>query len=110
MLVSNPDIARHRASFGQESLGKGKAVSWVYVDEEASVNGECYSNAFAEDSVFKENREFELDFEKGWNMIEYEILETFEDKTGRVHAKEVKWSTVDEVPDDVKWTFIPLER
>ena len=110
MPTSNPAIAESHAAFSSKSSGKGKYVEWVYFDKQAKVNGECYSNRFADSSTFKESHQFNLDFNKGWNLVQHEIQETFEDQSGKIHAKKIRWSTIEQVPEDIEWIFIPHTR
>ena len=108
--VSNPAIAKWLTSYKQESTAKGKYLEWVYLEDEADVKGECYSHGFTNNDVIQQDYHFNLDLKKGWNLVQHEIQETFEDKQGKVHPKEIEITTITEVPDDVQWTFIPMER
>lgn len=79
-------------------------------DEKASVNGECFSTKFADSETFKEKHHFNLNFKKGWNLVEHEIQEVFKDKTGKIHPTKIQWKVVEEMPEDVQWTFIAETR
>ena len=110
MPVSDPSIAKWVASFGEESVSKGKYVEWVYFDEEAGVTGECYNHKFADNDTFKENHTYNLEFKEGWNMVQNEILETYEDQSGKSYPKEISWSIVNKIPEDIQWTLVPFDH
>ena len=110
MPVSNPAIAEHHASFGKESTGKGKYVQWVYFEDKARVSGKCSTTKFAyTDSThtsFQENRHLDLNFKRGWNLVEHDIQEIFKDSSGKIYPKRINSHVVETMPKDVQWTFI----
>lgn len=107
--ASDPAIAQWIASNKRESTKQGKYMEWVFLEEEARVNGECYSHTFTNDDVIQEDYQYDLDLKKGWNLVQYEIQEIFEDSQGKTYPKRIEVTTITEVPEDVEWTFIPME-
>lgn len=108
--ASDPAIAQWIASYKQESTAKGKYMEWVFLEEEARVNGKCYSHTFTNDDVIQEDYQYDLDLKKGWNLVQHEIQEIFKDSQGKIYPKEIIVTTVTEMPEDVEWTFIPMEK
>lgn len=108
--VSNPAIAKWLLSYKQESTGKGKYLEWVYLEDEAVVKGDCYSHGFTNNDVIQQDHHFDLDLKKGWNLVQHEIQETFEDEQGKLYPKEIEVTTITEVPEDIEWTFVPAGR
>lgn len=103
--VSNPAIAEWITSYQQDSTGKGKYLEWVYLEDDARVNGECYSHGFLDNDVFQKDYNFDLDLQKGWNLIQHEIQETLQDEQGKIYPKKIEVTTITEIPEDVQWRF-----
>ncbi|GHA48432.1 hypothetical protein GCM10007103_31640 [Salinimicrobium marinum] len=108
--VSNPVIAKWLLSYKQENTGKGKYFEWVYLEDEAAVKGSCYSHGFTNNDVIEQHHEFDMDLKKGWNMVQHEILEIFEDEQGKIIPEQIEITTITEVPEDVQWIFVPSKK
>lgn len=108
MPASSKSIAQYVSS--GKNAETGKYLEWVYLDEEAEVKGDCYSHGFTDNATFKEIHHFDLYLKQGWNIVQYEIQETFEDETGKTYPKEIEWTSVEKIPEDIKWIFTPGRR
>jgi len=108
MPTSNQAIANYFQSYGQENTQKGKYLEWTYLDEPASVNGSCSTNTFTQDSQsFEDVRKYALELKKGWNLIEYEITEVFEESSGKIHPKTTVIQHIENIPAEINWYFSP---
>ena len=109
--VSQPEIAKWLYSYGQDNAVKGYYLQWYFVEEKATAKGECvvptYTGSGEENynSVTITN----LELQKGWNIIKYNITEVFTDAIGQTTPSKIEITSIAELPTDVLWIAINVE-
>ncbi len=109
MPASNEAIANYFFSYGEKNTDMGKYLEWTYLDEPAVVNGTCSTTIFGqtENESYKATKNYSLDLQKGWNLIEYHIKEVFEESTGKIHPKTTEVRLIENIPSEINWYFSP---
>ncbi len=106
--VSDPDIANWLYSYGQKNSALGYYLQWFFVEEEASARAECtmptYTGNDAEN--YNDVTIINLNLQKGWNIIKYNIAEVFTDATGKITPSKTEISRIDRIPDDIQWVVV----
>jgi len=107
MVASSPEFAESVASFGQKDAVKGYVLDWYYLEEPSTVEGTCTIKTVAQnqEGVYNKKTVYDLNFEKGWNLVKYEYAKLYEDSEGKVYPAEIKYETIDEIPEDVQYPF-----
>lgn len=83
----------------------GSYLIWVYANREATYNGTCKVNNFADGDTIQSQKSFDLNLKQGWNLSRFEIEEVFIDKAGYTYPIKTKISTVDKYPGEIQWFF-----
>lgn len=109
--VNQPEIAQWLYSYGQKNSVKGYYLQWFFVEDLASVKGECRIPTYAGDGEEDYNNITitNLELQKGWNIIKYNITEVFTDATNRTSPSKTEITCITEIPADVLWTTIIIE-
>jgi hypothetical protein len=106
--VSNPDIANWLYSYGQKNSAKGYYLEWFFVEEEASANAECAMPTYTgnADENYNNVTILNLELQKGWNIIKYNITEVFTDINGKISPSKTEISRIDQLPEDLQWVIV----
>ena len=48
---------------------------------------------------------YQLEFKKGWNLVQYEIAEIFTDKDGLTYALKTNYKTLDKLPEAIQYFY-----
>ncbi|WP_037317989.1 hypothetical protein [Salegentibacter sp. Hel_I_6] len=109
MPASTKAIANYFFSYGEENCSTGKYLEWTYLDEPATVNGTCSITTFTRtpNESYEAKETYSLDLQKGWNLIEYNITEIFEESSGKIHPKTTEVQLVENIPPEISWHFSP---
>nr|MBI1232101.1 hypothetical protein [Cytophagales bacterium] len=103
--VNNPLVANWLHQDQKGDVGLGYYLLFYFSEEKASAKGTCITAAYT--SLGDENYDkftlFDLEIEKGWNIVQYKIEEVFESKNGGVFPEVIKVSKLDNLPDDLTW-------
>ena len=109
--VSQPEIAKWLYSYGQDNAVKGYYLQWYFVEDSATAKGECVVPTYT--GIDEENYNHvtitNLELQKGWNIIKYNITEVFTDAIGKIVPSKIEITSIAEVPADVLWTTINVE-
>jgi hypothetical protein len=106
--ANTPELATS-SDFGV--FEKGFYLEWIFVEHNSKVTGECAiltGSDNEEDFVSTTTTDVEL--QKGWNIIRYDITEVLTSSEGEAMAKITKISTISELPNDLKWYAIATEN
>ncbi|MBZ9629484.1 hypothetical protein LB465_01735 [Salegentibacter sp. LM13S] len=108
MPASNSAIADYFFTYGEENSGTGKYLEWTYLDEPATVKGDCNTTTFTQmqNESFEATESYSLDLKKGWNLIEYNIANVFEDSSGKVYPKTTEIQLIKHIPSEINWYFL----
>ncbi len=103
--VSEPKIANWLYTYGQDELVKGYYLQWYFVENEASAVGECVIPTYTGngDENYSNATVVNLQLQKGWNIIKYNISEVFIAENGKTYASKTEISRLADLPDEVKW-------
>jgi len=106
--VSNADIANWLYSYGQKNCAKGYYLQYLFVEEEASAKAECTMPTYTgnDDENYNNVTILNLELQKGWNIIKYDITEVFTDKNGKTAPSKTEISRIDSIPDDLQWVIV----
>ncbi|WP_339918255.1 hypothetical protein [Yeosuana marina] len=106
--VNNPDIANWLYSYGQKNSAKGYYLQWFFVEEEASAKAECTMPTYTgnDNENYNNVTILNLELQKGWNIIKYDITEVFTDVNGKITPSKTEISRIDSPPDDLQWVIV----
>ncbi|MGB5172788.1 MAG: hypothetical protein WBN69_15245 [Eudoraea sp.] len=109
MMVNTKDFAEGVRAFGKYQNKEGYYLDMYYFEEAASVKGECSMDSYAvnQEEMYSAKNIYELDFQPGWNIVQYQVIELFKDKDGKTYEKTVIWKTLDKLPKDLQYVFFP---
>ncbi len=102
---NNQQVAEWLKSWGMENAGKGYHLRWYFVEEDASVNGECIIPTYTGngDENYEDLTIVNLALKKGWNTIKTEFEELFTDQNGKTYVSRTVISRIEELPPDLNW-------
>lgn len=108
--VSKPDVAKWLSSYGSENTCIGYYLQWVIVDDAASAIGgsSITVDTGIDDETYNYSTLVNLNFQKGWNIIKYNITETYKDKNGKLLASKMELTSLNTIPEDVEWCVVNL--
>ncbi|QFZ54774.1 hypothetical protein FEZ18_08170 [Oceanihabitans sp. IOP_32] len=94
--------------YSQVDAVKGYYLRWFFAEDKASVKGLYSIPTYTgnEDENYINTTVYNLELQKGWNIIKYEITETFTSQTGKVAASKTEVTKIDEVPEDAQWFLV----
>ena len=106
--ASDMEFAQDFLAFGKFKVRTGYQLDWMYVEEPASVKGNCSLESYAvnAEETYNFKSEYDLDFKPGWNIVKYEILEVFTDRDGKQYVMHERSTVIDSLPEDVEVCFI----
>jgi len=109
--VSQPEIAKWLYSYGQDNAVKGYYLQWYFVENQSSVKGKCEIPTYT--GIGNENYDHvtvtNLEFQKGWNLLKYNILEVFKDANGKTTPSKIEINRIAAIPQDVQWYAVTVE-
>ena len=105
MAASSEEFANYFTSFGQLDAVKGFYLNWYYLEEPASINGQCAVETYARNQKdsYQEIKAYDLDFKKGWNIVKSCVDETFADSDGKTYTSKWTYRTIDEMPAETQF-------
>ena len=105
MAASSEEFANYFTSFGQLDAVKGYYLNWYYIEEPASIKGQCAVEAYARNQKdsYQEIKAYDFNFKKGWNIVKSSVDETFTDSDGKTYASKWTYRTIDRMPDETKF-------
>lgn len=105
-IVSSKAFNESYFSLGKKDFVKGYYINFYYVDEDASVNGECITKSYTIDmkNTVKLITQYNINLIKGWNMVKIEVVETYVDGE-KVRPLITAMSTINNIPEDAKFLF-----
>jgi hypothetical protein len=106
--VNNPIIANWLHHDQKGDIELGYYLMFYFSEEKASAIGTCMTSNYT--GLGEENYDkfmlFELELEKGWNIVRFEIEEVFESKNGRFFPEVIKVTKMENLPDDLIWVRV----
>lgn len=105
-IVSSNAFNESYFSLGKKDFVKGYYINFYYVDENASVKGECKTQSYTIDmkNTVELITRYNVHLKKGWNMVKTEIVETYVDGE-KVRPLLTAFSTINHIPEDAKFIF-----
>ena len=109
--VNQPEIAQWLFSYGQNNVVKGYYLQWYFAENAATSNGACVVPTYTGNGEENYNKLTitNLELQKGWNIVKYNITEVFTDVNGNTTPSKIEVTAIDEIPEDVLWTTIIIE-
>ena len=108
MPASSQEFVAAFRNLGSYTFKEGYSLDWYYVDEAAGVKGSCTVNSGTlSGEMYDRTVHYDLDFKKGWNLVKYEVAKIFTDKDGKTYIENDHYTTISELPSDLKFVFIP---
>lgn len=109
--VSQPEIAKWLYSYRQENAVKGYYLQWYFAEDSATAKGECAVPTYTGngDENYNNVTITNLELQKGWNIIKYNITEVFTDANEKTTFSKMEITRIAELPTDVLWTTINIK-
>jgi hypothetical protein len=106
-LLSSEDFGQSQVFQYQKEPKTGYMIDWYYVEKAAKVGGSCITvNATGNgDETYKRKVTLNLNLHPGWNLVQYEISKVFTGKSGDKFIQNASYSSLDKVPEDVKYIY-----
>jgi hypothetical protein len=106
--VNNPVIANWLHNDQKGDIGLGYYLMFYFAEDQASAKGTCMTSNYTGlgDENYNKFMLYELELQKGWNIVQYEIEEVFESKNGGVFPEVIKVTKLENLPDDLIWVQI----
>lgn len=106
--VNKPLIANwlHHDEKGDVELGY--YLMFYFAEGKASAKGTCMTTVYT--SLGDENYDkftlFDLELEKGWNIVRFNIEDVFESKNGATFPEIIKVTKLENLPEDLQWVRV----
>ncbi|MFZ0489781.1 MAG: hypothetical protein WAM00_06035 [Salegentibacter sp.] len=105
--VSSNQFAQSHVFRYQNEAKKGYMVDWYYFPEPASLVGTCSTQKITDNGEnYQQESHINLNFKQGWNLVKYEVEDTYTSKNGKKYIKELSYTTLNNLPEDVKYLFV----
>lgn len=106
--VNNPVIANWLHNNQKGDVGLGYYLMFYFSEDKASAKGTCMNSNYTGlgDENFDKFMLYELELDKGWNIVQYEIEEVFESRNGGVFPEVIKVTKLENLPDDLTWVRV----
>lgn len=106
--VSTPEIAQWLFSYGEENISKGYYLKWIFTEKPAGVNGICAIPTYTGngEEMYDDILQMNLKLDKGWNVIKYDIVETFTSQNGKVYPSKTEVTKLENLPENLLWQVI----
>ncbi len=106
--VNNPLIANWLHHDQNGEIGIGYYLMFYFSEGKASAKGTCMTATYT--SLGDENYDkftlFDLELEKGWNIVQFEIEEVFESRNGGIFPEVIKVTKLKKLPEDLIWVRV----
>lgn len=95
-------------SYGEGNIAKGYYLRWFFAENDASVKGSCHTTMFTgnEDENYIDTTIYDLEIQKGWNIIKYAITETFTTQSGKIRPSTTEITRIESIPADAQWLLV----
>ncbi|OBX24993.1 hypothetical protein LX77_03364 [Gelidibacter algens] len=95
-------------NYGEGNIAKGYYLRWFFAENNASVKGSCNMPTYTgnDDENYMDATVYDLDLQKGWNIIKYAITETFTSQAGKITPSKTEVTRIDSIPDDAEWLLV----
>jgi len=103
VAATSPELAAWTLSFGESPMVKGAHLRWLYVDGDASVNGECVQEMLTPAGDLEFRSESKLVLVDGWNLIRTEFVDVVEYEDGSRYETHTVHDALQVFPDDAQW-------
>lgn len=106
--VNNPVIANWLHNDQKGDIELGYYLMFYFSEDKASAKGTCMTSNYTGlgDENYDKFMLYDLELEKGWNIVQYEIEEVFESKNGGVFPEVIKVTKLENLPDDLTWVRV----
>ena len=106
--TNNAKLSAWLYNYGQGNSAKGYYLRWFFAENNASAKGSCNMPTYTgnDDENYIDSTIYDVELTKGWNIIKYEIVETFTGKSKKVVPSKTKITRVDKIPADAKWLLL----
>lgn len=106
--TNNPELSTWLYNYGQGNIAKGYYLRWFFAENNASAKGSCNTPTYTgnDDENYMDTTVYDLELQKGWNIIKYTITETFTSQTGKITPSKTEITKIDEVPADAQWLLL----
>lgn len=86
----------------------GYHLAMMHVDTTATVHGDINQENFAEQTSYQMQLEYDIDLQKGWNIIKHSMDTLHID--GSAYPSTFTTETIKEIPEDLDWIFLPKNK
>jgi hypothetical protein len=106
--VNKPLIANWLHNDQKGDIELGYYLLFYFAEDQASAIGTCMTSNYTGlgDENYNKFMLYELELQKGWNIVQYEIEEVFESKNGGVFPEVIKVTKLEKLPDDLTWVRV----
>jgi hypothetical protein len=106
--TSNPELANWLYNYGQGDIAKGYYLRWFFAEDRAVVKGSFSIPVYTgnDDENYTDTTFYDIELQKGWNVVKYNITETFTTKIGKTVLAKMEVTKIDEIPADVMWLVL----
>jgi len=106
--TNNPALSTWLYNYGQGNIAKGYYLRWFFAEDNASAKGSCSMPTYTgnDDENYMDMIVYDLELQKGWNIIKYAITETFTSQTGKIAPSKTEITKINEVPADAQWLLL----
>lgn len=109
VAATSPEFAKVIASYETGDDTTGYYIDWYYFEEPATVKGTCsiksYTLTQQEEDLYEKVIEYDLDFQAGWNLVQYGYTDLYEDSAGGNYARRIVYQTLKEMPADIQFLY-----
>lgn len=95
-------------NYGEGNIAKGYYLRWFFAENNASVKGSCNMPTYTgnDDESYMDSTIFDIEIQKGWNIIKYTITETFTSLDGKIKPSKTEVTRIDSIPADAQWLLV----
>ncbi len=106
--VSTSEIAQWLFSYGEDNVSNGYYLKWVFTEKPASINGICTIPTYTGngEEKYDDIHKMNMKLNKGWNIIKYDIVETFTSQNGKVYPSNTEVTKLEKLPENLLWQVI----
>jgi len=106
--VNEPLIANWLHHDQKGDIELGYYLMFYFSEDKASAKGTCMTSNYSGlgDENYDKFMLYELELQKGWNIVKYEIEEVFESKNGGIFPEVIKVTKLENLPDDLTWVRV----
>lgn len=106
--VSTPEIAHWLFSYGDDNISEGYYLKWIFTEKPAGVNGDCTIPTYTGngEEMYDDTIQINLKLNKGWNIIKYDIVETYTSQNGKIYPSRTEVTKLEKLPENLLWEVI----